>query len=73
MTDDHLHDALVGLEDSLVAVDSAHHALGYILDDLPRHGTDDVVACIMRALGTAAKEGQESLEIIRKARMAPKE
>ena len=50
-----------------IMVDSARHALSYLLDDLTQHGSVEVVACIMRTLDQAAEQGGKSLDIIRKA------
>ena len=66
MTEDPVHDAMLGMEDSLVMVDSARHALGYLLDDLTQHGSGEVVACIMRTLDLAAEQAGKSFGIIRK-------
>ena len=73
MTEDHVHGALVGMEDSLIMVESASNALGYMLDDLTQHASGEVVACIMRTLDLAAKQGRESFDILRKATVATKE
>ncbi len=73
MTEDHVHEAMIGMEDSLVMVDSARHALGYLLDDLTQHGSGEVVACIVRTLDAAAEQAEKSFDIIRKAVNATKE
>ncbi len=73
MTEDPVHDAMVGMEDSLVMVDSARYALGYLLEDLTQHGSGEVVACIMRTLDAAAEQAEKSFSTIRKVVNATKE
>ena len=65
--------ALLDLEHSLIQLDAARHALGYVLDEMGDLPCVNTAACILHTLDAAAEGGRAAFDIIHKTVHAMKE